>query len=240
MYAFTDLIVAIALICFLSTGWEKGFLRSILGPVSLVIACIFAYFYYLETEDLIMALLISIIGPFILNFLASSILKLWNKATKEEKPPFSFGSFLGAVFSAFWSGSILILTIIFLAIIPSNNRFYVEIRNDIIKSHTFTFVNKIAGDKIPIAIFDFQATIEAFQDPEKLEELESSQAYQDIVNNKNIKALLSDETTLEQIQNKDIGQLLKNPNMQAILKDKELLKKFLELNKEILKKNGSE
>ena len=71
-----DGVVLFLLLYYILRGYNSGFLRSILGPVSLVAGAISGYLYYLKTDQVVVAFLICIISPFIIHFVLSILLRI--------------------------------------------------------------------------------------------------------------------------------------------------------------------
>jgi len=114
----TDVIVRILVFYFLCRGAQKGFLRTLLGPFSLILACIIGFIYYAQTQKFFTSFFIAILGPFLFTFTFSFVLQAWN-ATVNNKKSVSIPSRLaGALVSLLWRGTHLAITLSLIASAP--------------------------------------------------------------------------------------------------------------------------
>ena len=233
----TDIIVVILLSFNFIRGWFKGLLRSLLGPISLIIASIASYTYYLKTHDFTLSLVMGILGPFAVHITLAILLKIWHKTVGNGKGLSIFSRILGGGFCLLWSGSILVLMLMLITMVNLNFSWVNKMQTDVLNSRSYTLINRYTGDRLPSQANGMQAMANIFEDPEKLKSLESTKEYKAIMGNEKIKSLFKDQKVLKQIQNQEIMKLLSNPKITAILKDEELIKNFFALNKKILEES---
>ena len=238
MHNITDYITLGAFLYFFFNGWRKGFLKTLLGPISLIAGCLIGYGYYQRTQNIAIGLGICIIGPFIINILASILLKLWHKAVNSDVPPPTISRLLASAFSILWGGSYLVMMLILIAVSPLKFGWFEKAQKDVLESRSYAFINARLGDRIPSGLLDIKKVTDILQDPAKFEKFESTQEFKALREDTRLKELLSDEETAEQIRNKDYGKLLSNHKMQAVFQDKELLKKMFALNKKLAEEDG--
>lgn len=231
----TDTIILVSLLYFFYQGWRRGFLGTLVGPVSLVIGLMTAFFYYQKTQNLILSLLISILGPFILNIAFRLTLALWKKVIGEETSLSLMSRFLGSCLNILWRGTWLILILIFIAMMPANIPVLKRIQEDVTHSTAHALIAHWLGDKVPGASLDIQKVSSAFQDPAALKEILESEEVQAILTNEKFREVLSDEKVAEDLREKNYSALLTSPKMQTIFQDKELMQKFFTIQKEIMK-----
>lgn len=236
----TDYIIVGALFYFFFRGWNKGFLKTLIGPIALIISGFTGYTHYQKTQDMNTALLICIAGPIIISILLSFSITLWRKAAKSDTPPSLTSALLGSSFSILWSGSYLALFLILIGMVPIRAAWFEKIQEDVTLSKSYSFIRNWADDKIPIVSFDVKKVIRILQDPAKLEQFESTEEFQNLMEDDQLKGLFSDKEISEQIQNKNYSRLLSNPKMQAIFQDKELLKKIFAFNKMIMEESSED
>ena len=229
----TDYIVIAAILYFFLTGWNKGFLKTILGPLSLVIGCMIGFVHYQKTQNLIASLGICILSPFVINILISLILKLWHKAVSMDKSIPLPSRLLGSLFSLFWGSSYLGLMLILIAVTPLPFSWYEKIQNDVLSSKSYSLINEQISKKFPNSFLDVKKITGVLKNPNKLKAYESTEEFKALSNDERLKELFSDEETAKQLRNPDYGKLLSNPKIQAIFQDKELLDKLFALNKKI-------
>ncbi len=233
MSSITDYITIAAFLYFFFSGWRKGFLKTLLGPLSLVVGCLAGFAYYQKTQNMAIGLGISILGPFVFNILASILLKIWHRKVNDSAPPSKTSQMSGGTLSLLWGGSYLILIIVMIAIAPFNFKWFKKAQNDVLASKTYALVQQQAGDRFPNTILDIKQVTSILEDPKKLKQFQSTEEFKSLSEDKSLKDLLTDEETADQIKNKDYSALLANPKMQNVFQNKELLKKIFDLNKKI-------
>ena len=240
MHNITDYITAGAILYFFYNGWRKGFLKTLLGPISLIAGCLIGYSYYQKTQNMAVGLAICVLSPFIINILASIILKLWNKAVNSDIPPSMISRLSGSAFSILWGGGYLAMMLILVAVMPLRFGWFEKAQDDVLGSRSYALISERAGDKIPGGFFDIKKIAGVLRDPAKLKEFESTEEFKALREDARLKEFFSDEETADQVRNKDYRGLLSNPKMQAVFRDKELLKKIFALNKKIAEESSED
>ncbi len=229
----TDLIVILCAAFFLFRGFQQGLFQTLLGPMALILALIFSVVYYQKTHHLLTSLLIGILGPFPIKILFSFVFNLWNKATQKKIKPSDGSRIAGALVSLLWSGSILILTLIFLSLVPLSRFGYEKVRKDILASRIISLFDRWIPAEMPTAK-EMNQSLMALKDPRQQEKIRSIPEYQKLLEDPRVKDILSDEETVSQIQDKNFLQIMNNPKILAIFNDKDMMIKFLNLHKEVL------
>lgn len=232
----TDYIVATALLYYIIRGFCRGFLGTLLGPISLIIGVLASYFYYSLNQNFILCLLISIAGPFIIHLFLSLTLKFWHKTIHRDESISLMSRFSGACMSLLWSGGILILALILVSFIPGNIVGFRSIQKNVLGSRSYAIIKKLLEDTLPLDknVPAAREITDLFQNPAQMDALRSDEEFKDILNDDKIARLLSDEETRQDLQNKNIAKLLSNPAMQDVLKDKDLLKNLFALQKKLI------
>ncbi len=234
MGSITDTVVVICLSIFFAIGAFKGFIYSLIGPVSLTIGVIASFFYYSKTNNIFIALVISIFAPIILNILFLISYGMYKKYLAKE----SFISWLsrlgGAIFSVLWSGAMLGLTLVLITLIPLNNNWLNIIKSNITQSRSYAFIDAMTGDKITSATKDLDTLLVALENPQMRANLEKNEEIKDLINDESLQSLMQDEMTRQQIVNKDFPALMKNEKFKAVMGNKDLAKKLLSLEKAII------
>ena len=115
----TDSVVLALTLYFLYRGWSRGLLRTLVGPIALIVGCLGAFIYYAQTHNIIVAFIISIVAPLILNIFFSVALAVWRKNDQNRKPDLPGQPRLGAGLCALWGGINILLIIVLIALIPS-------------------------------------------------------------------------------------------------------------------------
>ena len=234
MNSTTDGIVLVAFLVFFWNGWRKGFLRTLIGPICLFIGGILGMLYYQKTLNAINSLAISIVFPFLINFIVSTLIKLSQKPKNEDRG-LNVGRLAGGIFNLLWSGGMLILVITAIAILPLNVAVLNNIQKNIRRSKTFVVLNHLFGNKLISGSDQIEKITKIFEDPDKLEKIRSKEEFTQVMSDKKIQDMITDEETARQIKEKNIVQLMSNPRIQSIIQDPALVQKLIELNKEIIK-----
>ena len=240
MHIITDYIAAVSLLYFFYSGWRKGFFRTLLGPISLIAGCLMAFIYYQKNHNIVASMGICILGPFIIHFLISIVLKIWHKAVNDDAPLSFISRLFGGSFSVLWGGTYLAMMLILIGMVPIHVGWFEKAQKDVLASKSYTFINTLVNEKIPIAIPDIKKIASTFEDPAKLKALENTEELEALRADDRLQDLFSDEETAEQIKNKNYGKLLVNPKMQEVFQNEELLKKIFALNKRIMEENPVE
>ncbi len=233
MPSITDYITIAAFLYFFFNGWRKGFLKTLLGPLSLIIGCFAGFAYYQKTQNMAMSLGISILGPFAINILASIVLRLWHKAVNGDIPLSPINRISASALSILWGGSYLALMLLLIGITPLKISWFEKMQNDVLASKSYAFIDRQIGNKMPDTILDVKKITGLLKDPEKLEKFQSTEEFKALSSDELLKDILSDEETAEQIKSQDYGALLANPKIQEVFQNEELLKKIFALNKRI-------
>ena len=228
-----DFFIITILLIFFWAGWLKGFLRSVIGPLSLLLSLGISAIYYIFTHKFFYAVLISLSGPVILSILFSIILKVWNKKVDDKKSLHIASRICGALLSLTWYGGIFILSLILLAMIPLHIPGMYKIQNLIKSSQAYTLSNRWFGPQTQM--FDIQTMIITLKNPATQAQIQSSAAYQILTNDYNFQNLLSDEQLLKELEGQNTFHLLSNEKVQAILNNKDSLEKFMAVQTEIIK-----
>jgi hypothetical protein len=232
----TDKILFFAAIILFWRGWNKGFLRTVFGPVALVVCSIVSYFYYLWCHDIVIAAAIGIIAPIFLNIIFSITLNL--VTTGKDRTSIALPSRVIAGFlNLLWGEFILIVVFLTVLMLPFDFPSLKKAQTDIQGSSSYAFI-KPTMDQI-LASKHVQpidpVKMAALSDPEKLKDLEKSSEYQTLVNDPRIQDLLTDPSIAQEIENKQISALIQNPKFLELTRDPELLKKFMALYSKMLK-----
>ncbi len=115
----TDLIVLGCSVLLIWRGASRGFVRSILGPICLILATLLATYYFNTTKNILIALLIGLFGPMALHFFLSNYLKLWHGMTNPEWKPNPLSRISGAALTLIWGWVFIGMTLILLTILPN-------------------------------------------------------------------------------------------------------------------------
>lgn len=217
-------------------GYLKGILKTILGPISLFLGTIVSYALYSTNQNIILALVVGLFGPFIIRIVLSLLCKALIKTFQsEEKIEISsISRILGGLFSITWSGGLFTIFVLLITLIPFKFNAINKIHSNIKNSQIITFLKNTikVNDKGPIQALTNISEI--LRDPEKIEQAQQTKSYKTVLKDPSIKDLLKDEETLKQLEEKDIAGLIKNEKIQALLKDPDALNKLFDFQKELI------
>lgn len=116
----TDFATGILSIYFLYRGAVRGFINSLIFPLSMIAATILSAVYFKISNDMIISLAIGLVGPFLLCFLLKLIFKMWVQAINSDiKQPSSLSRLAGAALNLIWGWVFIVFTLILLAVLPS-------------------------------------------------------------------------------------------------------------------------
>ena len=236
----TDIILGVLSLLFFISGYSKGLLKTLLGPICLIIAGIasYAYFTYIK-PDILIALAISILGPIPLWIIGGLILNLIHTVNQDKKS-FSVTRILGGLIHSAWCLSMILLVLFTIVLIPNKFETLAKVQNSIRQSASFKITNKLLGNHFDQGTKHIQGTTNFFKSKENLAALESTKEYKALINHPKMKALLNDPKLVDAIENKNYMALMSNPKMQELLRDPEIMKLMLKMNEKFLKTNPTE
>jgi len=231
----TDKIIFFAVILLLWRGWSKGILRTIFGPIALIICSVLSYAYYLYTRDMVIAAAIGIVAPIVLNILFSIMLNLISH--DKDKNTSLIGRIIAALLNLLWGGFIIAVMLFTILMIPFDLPLLQRAQKDIERSSSYVLIKPVIDQTLQkhnVQPID-PSKLAALSDPKKMEEVEKTEEYQSLVNDKRIQDILNDPSVNDLIERKQIAQLMQHPKILELTRDPELLKKFLALYSKILK-----
>ena len=124
------------------------------------------------------------------------------------------------------------LLVFLLSMMPPNLPGLAVFHNDVVHSLTFAAVSAPLKKRLPF-IEKIQKHPQGLTltlpSPEGPAPLETSAAYQELMKDERVKALFSDEETLQQIREQDLPGLFNNPRVFAVMQDRELVAQFFKL-----------
>lgn len=229
MLTITDIAVSVLLLCFLISGWNKGIVKAVIGPLATLLCIAAVYTFFNKIQNPFLCLLILILGPIVLSILLSMLLSYWHKAVTYKEPPLLLSRLLGGAFNALWGWGMMIFVLVFFGIMPPRVFKFKQLQKDILASYSYAYVHQSLIHKMP-QIKSTANLLEVFEDPQKIGSIQNTPGYEEIYNHKKIQALLADEKVVALIKEKAVAKLLVHPKVMAIWQDSELMKKFLEVS----------
>ncbi len=231
-----DGIVLVLLIYYFWRGWRKGFLGSLLGPISLIIGGLLSYSYYLKTENIVMSLVLSVAAPFVLHITLALLLKIWSIATSKDGKMSPLNRLLGSAFSVIWSGGMMILVLLLVMVIPGKVPYIDRVHQVIAPTKTYALIARYTGQTASTQGGNVHSSpmIQFLENPEKFEYLSNTEEFKAVMENSKVRRLLEDADVREHLQEKNVLKLMTNDKMKSLLEDKDLIKDFFALQKKIM------
>ncbi len=235
-----DSIVSALLLYFLYRGWAKGFLRTLIGPISLIVACVAGIAYYSSTHNIIAGILIGVLGPILLNVLFSISINIWHQTVNVGRPLSYASRLLGSGFSLIWGSLHLALIVILLFMIPLDFPWLRHLREQVLASRSYAIIQQQTKAVLPVQSLNTSQIVEMLRDPAQLEKVHSLEEYKTVMEEKAVLDILSDEDILRYIEDRNFSQLMTHPKVQSLLENPEVLKKVFDLNVKIIEQSAQE
>ena len=229
----TDAVSAAISLGFVANGWFKGFMRVILGPLSLIVGTVISYVYYQTTKNVPIALLIGLIGPFLLKFSMQFAVNTWNSTIDRNLPPSFISRTIGASLGFLWGACIIGITVLMIAVIPlpSGTGTLQKIQQDVQNSFIFSRLpSPLAKNLSSTNAQQVNGAFTALNNEEMAKRLQSSKEFKTLMEDPQIQEIFKDEATIKQIENKDLGKLLTNKKFLKLLQDPKLIQKMMQLH----------
>jgi len=220
-----DIAIYLILFLFFILGYMKGFLKTLLGPISLIACWAFSLFYYSQTHNIPISLAIAILGPICLHFFLSLCIKLTKKILDQEENLSIISRLAGGCISLIGKGFYLTTIIFFAAVLPYNAPNFVKFKKDLKKTKSYLLTKKYIVNNISFLSSIEKMTV-AIQNPKVLEKIHKSEKFKALMNHEKIQSLYEDPAIQEAMENKNYSALMSNEKIQTILKDTELMKEF--------------
>jgi uncharacterized membrane protein required for colicin V production len=203
----TDFIIFFLNIFFLMRGASRGFMKSLLGPFSIIVATILSIIYYQNTKDLIVSLLIGLIGPLLLHLLLKFLLKAWANATNTNIGPNFISRLTGAILTLLWGWVFIILTLLLVVVLPPWGKTLTAVRSDVTGSGSYYYIAKPLG-KIFFAA-PKQNIAPATNAP-------SNPDVKSLADDPRFQKILQDPDIQKEINAHDMVDLMRNPKIMAL------------------------
>lgn len=230
-----DLIILVACLFFFITGFNRGFWRAILGPLSLALGAGAGFIYYQRAGNLLGAALISLFAPFFIKLVLGMVVRLFGKKKDPEAPePVTPGKLAGGVFNLVWGGGIMVLILLCVTLIPGPWAWLNNMQAQIESSRACALAGTLARQTVLKGRNDLSGVVGLLGDPEKLEGLRHTSEYQEVQEDEKVRAVLADENLLDSLKKKNLAQILRNRKIQDLFQDKDLVKKFISLQRKLL------
>ncbi len=247
----TDIIILLLILFYAITGWNKGFFRTILGPLVVIVCCILAWMYFKSTHNVVISFAISMAGPMMINGLISWFLTI-NDGGGEKKTLLPLSRFLGLAVSVTWGVTISLFIVLLLAMSPF--KLPVQgVRENILQSQTFALVSPHIESFLPLSpkksnhvavaktsVKTSSSRSAAKNSTSAPSSIENSAEYQAVFNDSRVKELYADPEVAELIKKQDYMALIQNPKFTQILEDPQLVAQMIQLKSKISREQAPE
>ena len=225
MHNTIDLIVIVLVLYYLYRGWTKGFVGSLIGPISLLLGAGISYMYFRQSHNMMVAGIISFFCPILIHVTLSVVTNVSTYGHRKPEPSV-ISSLFGAVISLGWSGGILVLLMLMINVLPPQLPSIAAIQERLALTKSYQLVNHVTGSFSIYSSMPIQTFMAVLENPEQLAAVQSSAEYQSFVNDDRIKALMSDPEIQSAVEDRNIGKMLADKRMIDLLQDEDLLSKI--------------
>lgn len=225
MHNTIDLIVVVLVLYYIFRGWSKGFVGSLIGPVSLFLGAGISYMYFRQSHNLMIAGIISFFCPILIHITLSVVTNVSTYGHRKSEPSL-ISSIFGSLISVGWSGGILVLMMLMINVLPPQLPSVAAIQERLALTKSYQMVNHFTGSFSIYSSMPIQTFMTVLENPEQLAALQSSSEYQSFVSDDRIKALMSDPEIQAAVEDRNIGKMLADKRMIDLLQDEDLVSKI--------------
>ncbi len=203
-------------------GWSQGFLRSLVAPLSFLLALICGYHYYQNTHQLIGLIASVFLGQIIFGIGLSFVVSLF---FSKNSAPSASSQIAGSILTLIWGVLMIISLLLSLSLIKSSPFPFDNLIKPLFSSASFLFVEKHIKPRIPL-LQKTEKILAISKDPDKIEELQKQPGFKKLYEDEKIQAIVNDPEIQTLIKNKDALGLLNHPKIISLLQDKDIQEKF--------------
>ncbi len=222
----TDCIVLGCSVFFIIRGASRGFLRSILGPFSLIIATILSTVIYQTTHNVVLALMIGLFGPMAIQFLIGHFLTIWHQFIQTEWKPSPLSAVAGAVLTLIWGLSFVLITVVLLSLVPPMMNGVKPMHDDIHRSMTYQCLKPLLPWNNKNTAMPAAAS------------MAGNPALSSLAQDARFAALMQDPEIQKAVDSKDYSKLFSNPKIMALtqelMSDPNMIKKLMAAQQELI------
>jgi len=223
----TDIVIGFFLILFIWEGWSNGLLRTLIGPVCVILCCLFASLYFDVTDNIVIAFFIAVAGSVILGIIVSVLFMWWRKSVdkKYRNAVFPGSRTAGAAISLTWLGGLTIAAFLLFAFLPTSLNAMQKIQQDIDQSRICQWSSDNIFTRMPLSRRIF-SVLSIFKDKERLTELTNSIEFKTFLADPKVEAIAQDPRIVQLCENKRIVTLLFHPKITGLLRDSRVMQKL--------------
>lgn len=231
--------IIIAILClFFLTGWIRGFLKSLIGPISFLCCFISAVIFYDLNRNILMATFIATIGTIAmaitLNILLAIGLSTVNKEFRGKT--FLVSRILGSVVNVFWQGNIFFAFLILFSALPIKNEkfevFQKQIPDSKMVAHYYQKV--VNRDNRLKAIV---SSLSVMNNPQKMQEITATKEFDEFYNHPKVQHFLDDPQVIDALAAKNSLRLIENASLRDLVTDDEAMYSLTKITRMVYEKN---
>lgn len=213
-----DKIIISLLIVFFLSGWFKGFLRALIGPIAFLFCFLSAIIFYDLNNNILLTTVIMVVGTVALTIALSVFLSIGLTTVNKEYRGkiFLVSRILGSTLNVFWNGNIMFIIIFFLSALPAEGTWIGTMQKQIPDSK----VMNLYSEKVVAKDNRFQAfvnTLAVTHDQEQIDAIAKTKNYQEFIADPKVQAFINDINVINALESKDLIALLKTPSLQALV-----------------------
>jgi hypothetical protein len=230
MLAVTDIAVITILVILAANGAYQGFVRSLIGPVALVLSLVVSGFVYLATKSFSLSFLIGIIGPFFFAWvITAGLSKFIHPADVPQLTMIS--RVMGQLVNLAWGSVVMGFLVAFLAMFPFEQYQLYGVSKDVRQSYSYRVVLPVlSGGRIQPPPAQTNCSLGVCSaSPDDLQALADDKEIQEIMNDPRMQALINDPAVQKAAETQNVQALLRNPSIQALTQDPAFLFKVMKV-----------
>ena len=229
-----DLIVVCLILYYLFRGWSKGFVGSLIGPISLLLGAGISYMYFRQSQQMLTSAIISVFAPILIHITLSVVTNVSTYGMGKKPDPSLISSLFGSMISVVWSGGILIMLMLMLMVLPAQLESIGSIQERLTVSKSYQLVNKLTGNFSIYSSIPVQTFMGVLENPDQMALIAESEEYKAFISDDRIKALVHDEEIQQYVKDRNIAKMLADKRTMDILKDEDLLSKIFAVQRLII------
>lgn len=231
--------IIIALLClFFLSGWMRGFLKSLIGPISFLFCFISAVIFYDLNRNILMATFIATIGTIALtitlNVLLMASLATVNKEFRGKA--FLVSRILGSIINILWQGNIMFMAIILLSALPIRNEKFEILQNQAAESRILAhyYQKVIYPDNRLTAI---TMSLAMMRDPQRMQIITNTPEFATFYADPKVQKFINDPQVMEAMAAQNSLALIQSPSLRELVTDDTAMYQFTRLATTIYRRN---
>ena len=213
-----DKIIWVFLAVFFLSGWLRGFLKSLIGPIAFFCCIIAAVIFYDLNHNVLMAAVITFAGTIALSLFLSVLLSVTMHAINKEYrgKVFLLSRILGATVNVAWQANILFIGLIIFSIIPLQKGTLTKLQQQVPDSTMMEYYRTKIVDK-DTRYKALIATMEVVKEPKEMQAIQQTRRYIAFQEDPNVQAFAADPDAILALQENNTIKLLQTPSLKKLV-----------------------